>query len=327
MGLATTLAVAGAATSAYSAYSSAQAQKKAASQQQQSQTTQIPAWQQAQIQAGYNATNQAAGRTADQAVAGFNGNQTAAFDAVKSNQGMGYADYDQAISNAKGFTGALDYSNTDISKYYDPYQQQVINSTVNDLDTIRNRNRANINSQAEAAGAFGGDRTAVAQSLNDENIDRTAASTIAGLRSTGFNTAAGLAQNDSAMRNSFAVNNRGLQLNGNAQLQQMIDARRNASNQDASNLLTVGNQQQAQDQSTRDWEIQRANLINGSAGGNVGSTTNSTSTGGNQRYIDPVGAGLQGLNTGLQFGQQLGQAYDNWRSPVQEVQIQNASRI
>lgn len=313
----TTAAVVAAGASAYGAVKSGQKAPTASA------TTQIPKWQQTQIQAGYDATNQAANRTVGQAVAGFNPNQTAAFDAIKANQGMGYGDLDQTITNAKGYTDPLSYTDADLARWQDPYQQQVINSTVDDLNMIRGRNRAQINSQAEAAGAFGGDRAVVAQSLNDESMDRTAASAIANLRSSGFNTSANLAQNEAAQRNSFTLNNRGLQLNGNAQLQQMIEARRAAAGQDASNLLTVGNQQQGQDQAERDWAIQRAQLISGVGNGSVGGTTTQTGA-----RPDKLANGLQGLSTGLQFGQSIYNAFNTPKpDPVQYYNVTNASRI
>src|SRR5262245_239335 len=87
-----------------------------------SQTQKIPKWQQDQIQKGYNLTNAAAARSADQAVAGFNGDQTGAFNQVRANQGMGYADYDQAIANAKGLTGTV---GLDLGQFQNPYDSQV----------------------------------------------------------------------------------------------------------------------------------------------------------------------------------------------------------
>jgi len=310
---AVTAGVVAAGATAYSAYKGSKTPKGG-----QSTTQEMPAWQREQFMRAYNATNAAANRTPEQAVAGFNPDQTSAFAQIRANQGMGLSDMDQNIARGKGLAGAVDYTDVDLAKYQNPYNQSVINSALDDLWALRSRGNAQIASDAEAAGAWGGDRAVVAQSLNNEAMDRTAASTIANLRQSGFNTAAQLAQNDASMRNSFALNNRGLQLSGNAQLQAMIEARRNAANSDASNLLAVGNQQQAQDQALRDWMIQRAKLMGDIASQSGGGGTSTTQTYG--APTDRVAATMQGLNSGLQFGRNV---YDIFKtnSPVDYVQL------
>lgn len=257
-------------------------------------------------------TNAAANRSASQAVAGFAPDQLAGFDAVRANTGMGYGDLDQAVSNARGLTGPVGYSDVDLAKYQNPFQSGVIDAAMNDLQLMRSRGNAQIASDAEAAGAFGGDRAVVAQSLNNESMDRTAASTLANLRMQGFNTSAGLAQNDASMRNNFALGSHGLQLSGNAQLQQMIDARRAASQTDANNLLAIGNQQQGQDQAMRDWEIERARMVSeAGSNGAYGGTYTGTRTG---PSVDRVGATLAGLQGGLQFGNSLASMFGGGRT-------------
>jgi hypothetical protein len=259
----------------------------------------------------YDASNAAANRTSAEAVAGFNPAQQAAFDAVQANQGMGLTDMDENIARGRSLTGDVGYSDVDLSKYQNPFTRDVIDAALADLNTYRGRNNAQIASEAEAAGAWGGDRALVAQSLNNESIDRAAASTIAQLRSQGFNTSAGLAQNDASMRNNFALGNRGLQLTGNAQLQAMIEARRAASSSDASNLLAVGNQQQGQTQAEMDWAIQRAKLMGDIASQSGGGGTSTT-----QNYgatPDKWASTIQGLNTGLQFGRSI---YDAFKRPT-----------
>lgn len=306
-----TAGVVAAGAAAYSANRQAAAAKAGSRQQG---TQELPKWQQDQIKSGFALTNAAANRTADQAVAGFSPDQQAAFGQVRANNGMGYGDLDQAVTNARGLTGAVGYSDVDLAKYQNPFQQQVIDASMNDLQLMRSRSNAQIASDAEAAGAFGGDRAVVAQSLNNESLDRTASSNLANLRMQGFNTSAGLAQNDASMRNQFALGNRGLQLSGNAQLQQMIEARRGASQTDANNMLAIGNQQQGQDQAMRDWEIQRAQMVSqAGSNGAYGGTYSSTQTG---PSVDRVGATMQGLSSGLQFGRDI---YNSFKQP----QVQN----
>lgn len=294
-----TAAAVGAAGTAYAANKAAKASRGGGS----TSTQEMPAWQRNQFMAAYDATNRAANRTTEQAVAGFNPNQQSAFAQVQANQGLGYADMDAAIAAQKGLNAGGTYSDVDLAKYQNPYTSDVINASLADLDIYRGRNNAQIAAQAEAAGAWGGDRGVLAQSLNNESVDRAAASTIAGLRSQGFNTSAQLAQNDASMRNNFNLSNLGLQMNGNAQLQSMIESRRAAANGDASNLLAIGNQQQGQTQAQMDWEIQRAKLMGDVASQSQGGGTSST-----QYYgaaPDRWASTIQGLNTGLQFGKDI----------------------
>lgn len=301
---ATTAMVVGAAASAYSA---SQSGKKSGG----SQTTEIPEWQRQHIEQGFRGIDAAAGRSADEAVAGFNPDQQAGFGAVRANQGLGYGDMDANIKNAKGLTGDVAYTDVDMAKYQNPYDQQVVNTTIDDLMRMRSMNSANTRSQAEAAGAFGGDRAVLAESLNNDNLDRAGASTIAQLRQQGFNTSAGLAQNDASMRNNFALNNRGLRLSGNDQLARMIQQRRDAASSDAAGLIGVGNQQQAQDQASRDWAVKSAQLRMDAANASVhGGTTSYTG-----QSPDRFAAGLQGLQTGLQFGRGI---YDAFNQPQQQ---------
>jgi hypothetical protein len=299
---AVTAAVIAAGATAYAANKSAGSNQRGSGTQ--TSTQNLPIWQQQQIQRGWDAVNNAAARTPDQAVAGFTGDQYNAMDAIRANQGMGYAGLDSAIDRAGTVANGVQYSDVDMSKYQNPYDSSVVDSTINDLMRVRGLNSANIKSQAEAAGAWGGDRAVVADSLANESADRTAASTIANLRYQGFNSNAQLAQNDAQMRNQFALNNGQLQLSGNDQLARMIQQRRDAASGDAAALLYSGNLQQQQNQARNDWVNQSAEMIAGTGGGNYGGTT--TSSGASYGPpIDRTAATLQGLNSGLQFGQNI----------------------
>lgn len=83
-----------------------------------------------------------------------------------------------------------------IQKYQNPYQQDVINATMGDMERQRQMQRVTDNQSAASAHAFGGSRQGVADSLTNEAYQRTGASTLANLNQQGFNTAAGLAGND-----------------------------------------------------------------------------------------------------------------------------------
>jgi hypothetical protein len=99
-------------------------------------------------------------------------------------------------------TGLTDYKPAGdllegISKYKNPYDSDVINATLGDLERTRQMQR-NSDDQNTPMGAFGGSRHGVADSLTNEAFQRTAATTTANLRQHGFDTAAGLAGQDRA---------------------------------------------------------------------------------------------------------------------------------
>lgn len=79
----------------------------------------------------------------------------------------------------------------DISAYQNPYQQAVISGVQGDFDRIRQSTMGMVDDAAQRAGAFGGSRHGIAtgQALGD--VGRAEASQLAGLRSAGFNDAAG----------------------------------------------------------------------------------------------------------------------------------------
>lgn len=83
-----------------------------------------------------------------------------------------------------------------IQKYQNPYQRDVINTTMSDIERQREIQRVADQQSGTAAKAFGGSRSGVADALTNEASQRTGASTLANLNQQGFNTAAGLAQND-----------------------------------------------------------------------------------------------------------------------------------
>jgi hypothetical protein len=88
------------------------------------------------------------------------------------------------------------FAGSDLSAYQNPYEDQVVQSALSDLDRQR---QMSLNSQAgqfTQAGAFGGSRQGVADSLTNEAYGRTAAQTAAQLRAQGFDTAAGLLNTD-----------------------------------------------------------------------------------------------------------------------------------
>jgi hypothetical protein len=88
------------------------------------------------------------------------------------------------------------FAGSDMSAYQNPYTSQVIDATLADIDRQRQMSLSGQAGQFTQAGAFGGSRQGVADSLTNEAYGRQAAQTAAGLRSQGFDTAAGLLNTD-----------------------------------------------------------------------------------------------------------------------------------
>ena len=104
--------------------------------------------------------------------------------------------YDQS---AGAYRGALDaagkplYSGsiatTDLSQYTNPYETQVVNNTMNDLERTRQMQQNQMGASASAANAFGGSRHGIADAETNIGFARQAADTSAGLRLAGYNQA------------------------------------------------------------------------------------------------------------------------------------------
>lgn len=80
-------------------------------------------------------------------------------------------------------------STTDLSKYLNPYTNSVVNSSMEDLAMARAQQQVADNQASTAAGAFGGSRQAVRDSLTTNDYLRTVGSTAANLRSGAYTNA------------------------------------------------------------------------------------------------------------------------------------------
>ncbi len=98
-----------------------------------------------------------------------------------------------AFNSALAGTGAA-MAGPNIGAFMNPFTQQVTNTTLQGLDRSRQMATNDIGAQASMAGAFGGSRHGVADSLTNEAYGRQAADTLGNLNMQGFNTALGGAQ-------------------------------------------------------------------------------------------------------------------------------------
>jgi hypothetical protein len=81
-----------------------------------------------------------------------------------------------------------------MQQFANPYQNQVIDRTQQDIERQRQMATNTLGAQASAAGAFGGSRHGVAEGITNEGFARQAANTFANQRQQGFDTALGAAQ-------------------------------------------------------------------------------------------------------------------------------------
>jgi hypothetical protein len=103
----------------------------------------------------------------------------------------------QARANIRD-VNASSFLNQNIQQYMNPYTQQVVDTSLADLERSRQLAQQQGAAQAVRAKAFGGSRQGVAEAETNRAFADQAARTSAGLRSQGFDTASGLAQADLA---------------------------------------------------------------------------------------------------------------------------------
>jgi len=92
------------------------------------------------------------------------------------------------------YTGSI--ANTDLSQYTNPYETQVVNNTMNDLERTRQMQQNQMGASASAANAFGGSRHGIAEAETNLGFGRQAADTAAQLRLGGYNQALNSAAQD-----------------------------------------------------------------------------------------------------------------------------------
>lgn len=144
-------------------------------------------------------------------VAGFNPDQLAGFDATRNMFGrsLGYDPTGQLNNLAQG--------PLNIQQFQNPYNEQVINNTLGDLNDARQMQIQSDQDAAIGRGAFGGSRSALLESETNKKFADVAGRTAGNLRQSGFNNAANLALNDRNFRaglfgNQLADQYRGLGL-------------------------------------------------------------------------------------------------------------------
>ena len=163
--------------------------------------------------------------------------QTQAAQLAKS----GVGSYQQFVDQAKNLTGAGAGAGAgSISEYMSPYQQQVIDVSLQEFDRNAGIQRQRLRDQAVQAGAFGGGREEVALSEYQTGSDRESALLPANLLQQGFQQAQQARGQDFERQRGLASMVPGLQ------------------RQDIQTLGSVGAGQQAQEQAKLDAQREAA---------------------------------------------------------------------
>ena len=137
--------------------------------------------------------------------------------------GQMYTDAEKALYNL----GMTPFGAADIEAFYNPYESQVIEGSLGDIERSRLMQDVADRARATQARAFGGSRQGVVSALTNEAALRTAASTASGLRSAGFNTAANLGLAARPLNISGLQTSLGLGSQRDALAQARLDAARN----------------------------------------------------------------------------------------------------
>jgi len=196
----------------------------------------------------------AVGQEAQKAAASQAGLGALTFDATTGavtgvGQGSGIAGYqpflDQAGTHgtaAAGLTGTGAGTGAgSIESYMSPYTTNVIQAMQDQMADVKSQQDIARNAQVVGAGAFGGARQGVAQSVADTEYNRMVGQMVAQQQGMGYQQAAGARQQDYMNQMGLAQNQQGL-----AQLQPQLAA------QNIGNISQLGQNEQAYRQTLAD---------------------------------------------------------------------------
>jgi hypothetical protein len=137
--------------------------------------------------------------------------------------GQLYNDAERQLYNL----GMTPFGEADIAKFFNPYQEQVVQGALGDIERTRLMQEQANRDQATRARAFGGSRQAVVSGMTNEAALRQAATTGAQLRSAGFTQAANLGLQARPMDIAGLQTSLGLGTTRTALEQARLDALRN----------------------------------------------------------------------------------------------------
>ena len=165
-------------------------------------------WSQQQWQDQFNRvqdsmTNNPVQAYTGQMVAGLDPLEQQARSMYQNQMGSYNAGLDQSLTDMNGAGLQADFGSV-ADQYMNPYERQVIDATLADINHQNDMQNAATRGRAAASGAYGGNRVAVAEGINNEAANRLAAQTGANLRYQGYNDARGYYGQDIATRENRA---------------------------------------------------------------------------------------------------------------------------
>lgn len=183
-------------------------------------------------------------------VAGFNPDQLRQFQATRGlfESGMAF-DPTQALQGLaqqqRPMTGQVGSLLTaPIEQYQSPFQQQVIDQALGDIQRQADIARGGAQDRAIRAGAFGGSRSAILESESQRPFIDAQARTAANLRQAGFEQAQRAAESDLARQQQLAMFAPQLELRARQQQANLLGGLQGSQLQNLGLLSGIGAQQQ-----------------------------------------------------------------------------------
>lgn len=146
-------------------------------------------------------------------MAGGGGQTTNAFQGSANSLGAAARGANGAMMQSATLAGqaqpvqAQQVGGAGLGQYMNPFQQQVIDSSVGTMDRARQMTMNGVGAQATDAGAFGGSRHGVADSLTNEAFMRESGNMAAGLNAQNYGQAMGYAGQDADRTNAANMAN------------------------------------------------------------------------------------------------------------------------
>ena len=106
---------------------------------------------------------------------------------------------------------------SNLSAYTNPYESQVVDQALGDIERSRLMQQNQLGAQASAAGAFGGSRQGIAEAETNRAFADQSARTASGLRQSGYANAQQMAGQDIASRMQASLANQGANLSAQGQ--------------------------------------------------------------------------------------------------------------
>lgn len=147
--------------------------------------------------------------------------------ALPTRQFAGFNPLYQAGEQQLTNVGLTPFTGEEISAFQNPYENQVVQQALSDIEDQRRMGQIAESQRATAARAFGGSRQGIQQAITNQAALKQAATTAANLRQQGYGQAAQLAQQARALQRQGAMDVMGLGSARQQFSQQQLDAMRN----------------------------------------------------------------------------------------------------